>query len=179
MTTLAPWDVPAYQRIVSAAHQGSNLAIQFEDGSWATVEATRVLPPDSAEADWTAMTHDAFEIMVPTGSGEAQISWLTIRALTDRVFATHLATAADAQARHVGLRLRELRQRRDLTSKEVAQRAGITPQSLSRIEHGKHDVVFTTLQRTLAAMGCSLKDLAASPSDSMSVVVNVQGPGHG
>jgi hypothetical protein len=41
-------------------------------------------------------------------------------------------------------------------------RAGIHPQSLSRIEHGQHDVVFTTLRRVLAAMGCSLRDLAVT-----------------
>lgn len=125
------------------------------------------------------MTHDAFEIMVPTPPGEAHISWFTIRALTDRGFAAHLATMADKRARQVGLRIRELRDRRDLTSKEVAQRAGITPQSLSRIEHGKHDVVVSTLQRILAAMGYSLKDLAASSAESMRGVVDVQVPGSG
>lgn len=36
----------------------------------------------------------------------------------------------------------------------------ITPQSLSRIEHGHHDVAFQTLSRILAAMGCNLRDLA-------------------
>jgi len=33
------------------------------------------------------------------------------------------------------------------------------PQSLSRIEHGKDAVVLTTVQRLLAAMGCSMHDL--------------------
>ena len=36
----------------------------------------------------------------------------------------------------------------------------ITPQSLSRIEHGHHDVAFLTLSRILAAMGCNLRDPA-------------------
>ncbi|MGH2388657.1 MAG: helix-turn-helix domain-containing protein, partial [Chloroflexota bacterium] len=46
-----------------------------------------------------------------------------------------------------------------LTGKELADRAGITPQSLSRIEHGRHDIVFTTLKRLLAPMGYGLADL--------------------
>jgi len=45
------------------------------------------------------------------------------------------------------------------------------------MEHGKHDVVFSTLQRILAAMGYSLKDLAISSADSMTGVVDVQVPG--
>lgn len=37
----------------------------------------------------------------------------------------------------------------------------ITPQSMYRIEHGKHDVVLTTLGKILAAMGYSYGDLVA------------------
>jgi DNA-binding Xre family transcriptional regulator len=92
--------------------------------------------------------------------GHVEIPWSTIRALTDREYAAHLAEAAEEQARQIGLRIRELRELRGLSSNELAERAGITPQSLSRIEHGHHDVVFRTLRRILAAMGCSLRDLA-------------------
>lgn len=96
---------------------------------------------------------------------DVEIPWSTIRALTDKDYSAHLAAAAAEQAKKVGLRLRALRELRHLTSKEVAERAGITLQSLSRIEHGHHDVVFTTLQRILAAMGCSLQDLVVRPSE--------------
>jgi DNA-binding Xre family transcriptional regulator len=96
------------------------------------------------------------------GAETLDIPGLTIRALTDPEFSAHLARAAAEQARHVGKRLRELRIARGLSAKSVAQRAGLAPQSLSRIELGQHDVVFTTLQKILGAMGCSLSDLAAS-----------------
>jgi DNA-binding XRE family transcriptional regulator len=99
---------------------------------------------------------------VPTLDGLVEISWSAIRALTDRDYAAHLAAAAQEQARLVGLRIKALREQRGLTSKELASRAGISPQSLSRIENGHHDVVYTTLQRILAAMGASLKDLVAA-----------------
>lgn len=163
MNTAASWDSPAYRRIVSASHRGSKLLIQFEDGAWETVDAERVLPLGTRNPDWAALTFDSQEIAVPTQEGEVDIPWSMIRALTDKDFAAHLADVAAEQARQIGLRIRELREQRELSSKELAERAGITPQSLSRIEHGHHDVVFTTLQRILVAMGCSLKDLVVDP----------------
>jgi DNA-binding XRE family transcriptional regulator len=162
MITLAPWDALAYQRIASVALQGDHLAVRFDDGSWATVEVQRLLPPGSGHPDWTSITSDVYEIVVPTDRGDVEIPWTTIRALTDAAFAAHLATVAEEQSRLVGTRLRALRHRRKLTAREVAERAGITPQSLSRIENGRHDVVLTTLQRILAAMGYSLRDIAES-----------------
>jgi len=92
--------------------------------------------------------------------------------LTDGEYAAYLAAAADEQARQVGLRIRALRTSRGLSSKELAERAGIAPQSLSRIEHGRHDVVLTTLQRILAAMGYALKDLVADSSAPANGVAN-------
>src|SRR5207237_5738184 len=108
---------------------------------------------------WARLTFDRHEVVVPTPGGPVEIPWSTVRALTDRDFGVHLAAAADEQARHVGRRIKELREGRQLTAKELAARAGITPQSLSRIEHSHHDVVFTTLRRILAAMAASLHDL--------------------
>jgi len=83
--------------------------------------------------------------------------------LTDAAYSAHLAKAAAEQARKIGRRLGQLRKARGLKSKELAERAGITPQSLSRIEHGKHDLAFSTLQKLLGAMGYELKDLSDEP----------------
>ena len=153
------WDDHKYQRMVSVKALGDQLEVAFEDGTVVSIKADRLLPPGVHEAHWNALHFDAYEIMVPISRGEIEIPWSTIRLLADNEFAAHWAHTAEEQAKDIGQRLRELRRSRNLTSKEVAERAGITPQSLSRIERGHHDVVFTTLRKILAAMGCTLKDL--------------------
>jgi transcriptional regulator with XRE-family HTH domain len=162
----ARWDAPEYQRISSVHYEAGGLAVRFEDGSEVTVEADRVLPPHAREVDWERLAFDPYEITIPTADEEVEIPWSTIRVVTDKDYSAHLAAAAEEQARRIGQRIRELRRIRKLSSKELAERAGITPQSLSRIEHGRHDVVLTTLQRILAAMGYSLRDLASAPADA-------------
>ena len=165
MSVAAPWGLRGYQRIASASRDGDELVVCFEDGSLARVEAQRVLPPDTRGADWDAMAVGPYEIAVPTPDGQVEVPWSTIRALTDKAYAAHLAAAAVEEAREIGRRIKRLREGRHLSSKELAERAGLAPQSLSRIEHGRHDVTFTTLRPILAAMGCSLKDLAMPPRE--------------
>jgi DNA-binding Xre family transcriptional regulator len=159
MSVATKWDTREYQRIAAVERDGEALVVCFEDGSRVSVDP-RILLPASSTVDWDGLTANPYEIVVPGADGPMEVSWAAIRALTDRDYAAHLAAAAEEQARQVGLRIKELRQQRGLSSKELAERAGIAPQSLSRIEHGRHDVVFTTLRRILAAMGCSLRDLA-------------------
>ncbi len=158
------WDSPEYRRIASVTYTGDRLIVQFEDGTSAMVEAQRVVPPFVHDVDWNTLDWNSHEITVSGSEGPVEIPWSTIRALSDKRYAAHLAEVAEEQARQIGLRIRELRESRGMTSKALAERAGITPQSLSRIELGRHDVVFTTLQRILAAMGYALKDLAMPPS---------------
>src|SRR5205823_2092005 len=117
----------------------------------------------TSDVQWETLEFDQYQITASTLDDESiEIPWSTIRVLTDEAYSTHLAHAAEEQARQIGLRIRELRDSRQLSSKDLAERAGITPQSLSRIENGRHDVVYTTLQRLLAAMGYSLRDLAVT-----------------
>lgn len=165
----AKWDTREYRRMVSATYRDGKLVVLFEDGTWVDLKADRVMPPEARGAQWQHLSVSPYEITVPTDDGEVEIPWSTVRAITDKEYSAHLADAAEEEARQIGLRIRELRESRNLPSKELAERAGITPQSLSRIELGRHDVVFTTLQRILAAMGCSLKDLAGPPREPASV----------
>lgn len=157
------WNKPEYQRISSVTWRDDEIIVLFEDGSWVSLKPKRLLPPDIHAVDWKRMSYGPFEITVPTmDDTELRIPWSTIRALADKEFSRHLATTAEEQARQIGLRIKELRESRNISGKDLAERAGITPQSLSRIENGHHDVVFRTLRRILAAMGCSLKDLVAN-----------------
>lgn len=159
------WERPDYQRLESVAFDGARLRVRFANGDEIAVEPAQVVRPErAATADWAAATIDGPEIAVPTNDGSIGISWLDLRARTDSAFSTHLAQVADEEAQQVGQRIRHLRESRDLSSAELARRARITPQSLSRIELGRHDVVFSTLQRLLAAMNYTLGDLAEAPA---------------
>jgi transcriptional regulator with XRE-family HTH domain len=163
------WDVPAYRRISSATPRGDTLVVLFEDGSWVEVDRAQIIRPEARGVRWGEATATPYEIVVPTAGDPIEIPWSTIRAVTDREYSAYLAETSDEEAQQIGLRIRELRERRGLGSKELAERAGITPQSLSRIEHGKHDIVFTTLRRILAAMDYSLADLVVAPREPASV----------
>jgi DNA-binding Xre family transcriptional regulator len=162
------WGRSDYQRIASVEREGDELVIGFEDGSRASLHAQRLLPPNTRGADWASLKFNQYEILVSTADGQMEVPWSTVRILTDEEYSAHLAAAAEELAKRIGLRIKELRQGRRLTSKELAERAGITPRNLSRLEHGRHDVVLTTLQRILAAIGYSLKDLVADPRRSVS-----------
>ncbi len=154
------WDEPEYQRMVTAAIEDVYLVVSFENGERVKVLTESLLSPGNAGLFWDKMQVTAYEISVPTPTGVREIPWTTIRLLTDRKFAAHMAQVAEEAAQDVGHRLRTIRQSKGFTSKEVAERAGISAQSLSRIENGHHDVVFTTLNKILAAMGATLTDLA-------------------
>lgn len=75
------------------------------------------------------------------------------------LFQEHMSEMADLQKKNIGKRIKELRQSRNVKGYQLAKKADIAPQSLSRIENGKHDVNMATLDAILKAMGCTLKDL--------------------
>lgn len=93
------------------------------------------------------------------GSDGTDIPWDTIRALSDPQFAAEMARAAAHNALRVGATLRTLRRQRGFTTAEIGTRTGMAQQSISRIENGRHDVSFSTLEKILAALGCTLCDL--------------------
>jgi len=160
------WEKREYRRIENAMLSGSNLIVAFEDGAVIEISIERLLPHGVPNRDWVEFSFDHNRIWGTVGSHPVEIPWYTIRSLTDPEFSSHLAARAEDQAKTIGTRLRNLRESKGLTSKQVAERAGISAQSLSRIEHGRHAVVFTTLQRILAAMGCPLRDIAQIDSQS-------------
>jgi DNA-binding Xre family transcriptional regulator len=153
------WNDPRFQQICSVKADHNNLVVHFEDGAEAKIEIRKILPLDINQPRLDRLHFNPYEIILPTENGEIEISWSTIRALSDAEYSAHLSKVAEEQAKNIGRRLRELRKRRGMKSKELAERAGITPQSLSRIENGKHDIAFSTLQKLLGAMGYALKDL--------------------
>lgn len=157
------WDEDSYLRIVSACYDQARdtLTVTFRNGDTVTLSARCLLRSEQEHIDWPSMEIVGnYHLDVPARPHHLEISGFAIRALTDAAFSAHLAAQAEQEARQVGRRLREMRKARGLSAKEVAARAGLSAQSISRIELGQHDVVLTTLEKILAVMGYTLRDLA-------------------
>ena len=72
------------------------------------------------------------------------------------------ANASDEnRQRALGQALRGLRQRTGITQKELGARVNIDPTYVSRVEGGRINLRWATLQRFLRALDATLADLAA------------------
>jgi transcriptional regulator with XRE-family HTH domain len=74
---------------------------------------------------------------------------------------------------HVGVRVRELRQARGLSGRELASRAGVSAGYLSRLENGRLSPTVSTLTRIMRAMGEPVAKVFGEP-DSNEPVVRVE-----
>ncbi len=62
--------------------------------------------------------------------------------------------------RSLGLALREIRRRAGITQKEMTERESLDETYVSRVEHGRIDVKWTTLLRFLRVLRADLRQLA-------------------
>jgi len=156
------WDSRDYLMITGVSVETNSLRVHFANGDIEQIDCTRLVPPRVDRVRWAEsyVADDRLHVTVPAEPREVQISWSVIRGLTDPQFASHMAEHASAQARYVGVRLRELRKKRGLTQAQVAESASIEPANLSRIENGHFDVSTSTLWKVLGAMGYVPGDLA-------------------
>ncbi len=177
------WDDDAYVRIADARYDPGHdeLTVRFADGESVSLAAWRLLRSTTRAPDWANLgVVDGYHITVPVAAGsgdlgtdETDIPGTTIRSISDPAFAAHMARQAEESARHVGGRLKALRQARGLTAQQVAERVDMAQQNVSRIEQGRHSVSYKTLEKLLAAMGYTLDDLLPvqenAPSEAGSV----------
>lgn len=71
----------------------------------------------------------------------------------------------------VGPRLRQLRERKAMSARQVAELAGLTPAYLSRLENGRVSPTVTTLAKLVAAMGETMATLFSEPTGPHEPVV--------
>ena len=71
----------------------------------------------------------------------------------------------------VGPRLRQLRDQKGMSARQVAELAGLTPAYLSRLENGRVSPTVATLARLVAAMGETMATLFAEPPGEAQPVV--------
>ena len=82
--------------------------------------------------------------------------------------------SADSEAPpggEVGPRLRQLREQKALSARQVADLAGVTPAYLSRLENGRISPTVATLARLVAAMGETMATLFSEPPGTEDAVV--------
>jgi transcriptional regulator with XRE-family HTH domain len=155
------WNKIEYQRIKSVLLDQNHFKIEFENGDTCLVSIDSLIPDFAFDVNLKDLTYDEYEIKIPAKPDNIEIPWDKIRVITDKEYSKHIASQAEEQAKLVGIKIKKLREKKGLKSFELAERAGITPQTISRIEQGRTDVSFANLRRILAAMGCTLKDLAS------------------
>ena len=66
----------------------------------------------------------------------------------------------------IGLQLRDLRKRRDLSQREVADAIGLPQSNLSRIENGKQRLNLTVLARMLSIYQTSIQEFFAREDEA-------------
>lgn len=81
---------------------------------------------------------------------------------------TQVREAADGE---VGPRLRQLREQKGLSARQVAGLAGVTPAYLSRLENGRVSPTVASLARLVAAMGETMATLFQEPPGPRETVV--------
>ena len=153
------WDKNTYQRIENALLLKDSIEVLFENGDEAKVSLKSILPVSFNE-NHIEMDFNSYELILKNNDLKVVIPWSKIRVLTDIEYSRYMVGQAEEQAKDVGKKIKGLRERKGIKSNELADRSGLTAQTISRIERGHTDVSFATLRKMLAAMGLTLKDLA-------------------
>ena len=82
-----------------------------------------------------------------------------------------VSEAAPSGDGEVGPRLRQLRDQKGLSARQVAELAGLTPAYLSRLENGRVSPTVATLARLVSAMGETMATLFVEPPGEAHPVV--------
>lgn len=163
---MSAWDDLKYQRISEVKLQNNIFTVEFDNGDVADIPVQSITPSSIKKIFPDDFTFNSFEIIIPAEPFDIEIPWDKIRVNSDLAFSNYMAQQAEEQAKSVGEKIKSLRERKGLKSLELAKKSGLTAQTISRIENGKTDVSFQTLNRILVSMGYDLKDLENNPEQS-------------
>lgn len=159
------WDTRPYRWIASAELDGPNLCVGFENGDRVRVDVARLLPQGADVSRASDLTFTEHDVSIPSSEGAIDVSWVSIRLLTDPAFDAHWAAMAAEEARIIGERIAGFRRERGLSRAALARRADLSVERLSKIEDGSARASFATLERVLAPLGLGLDDLAGKTDD--------------
>lgn len=169
MTSQAPtWAEAGYADIKSVEKRGDNIEVEFINGDLLIVD-----PPmfGVSTADFTVEfdADEGLSLQVKESSGHVtNLTWTQLRAAHDPAFAQELRRREIEEARRLGLRLRALREDKNLSQRDVAKAVGMSPPQLSKIETGTQDLRVSTVQALLRAMGATFSDISGPGAPEVS-----------
>lgn len=154
------WTEPGYADIVSATRSGDEIEVAFANGDLISIPSA-MIGVSSADFQVQVDPEEALSVGIIDGSAEPrEVSWTQIRAMTDPAFAQELRRRDAEEARRVGLRLKALREDRNLSQRDLANLVGMSAPQLSKIESGAFDLRLSTVRSLLRAMGADFADIA-------------------
>lgn len=153
------WLERGYSDIVAARLNAGVLEVEFGNGDIVEMSpgmfGLEVIT--GAEVD----PEEALSVRVLNGDGRpVEVSSTRIRSATDPEYALELRRLDAEQSRRLGLRLKALREDRNLSQRDLAHLVGMPPPQLSKIESGSYDLRVSTVQTLLRAMDASFADIA-------------------
>jgi transcriptional regulator with XRE-family HTH domain len=154
----APWSEEGYADITAAVRSGADIEVEFANGDVVLLPASRFGLVGDFEVEPDAEEGLSVRIVRPSGQ-PAVLAWTQIRSAADPTFAHELRRREMEEARRIGLRLRALREDKNLNQRDVANLVGMSAPQLSKIESGSFDLRVSTVQSLLRAMGASLSDI--------------------
>jgi DNA-binding XRE family transcriptional regulator len=78
---------------------------------------------------------------------------------TRRPGRTQMSSGFFTAQKQLGVRIREMRERKSWLQRDLAKAAGLPVRTIGRIERGEVDVRLSTISRIAKALGVTLKDL--------------------
>lgn len=159
---------PDSLREVRYSSNGDGLWVVFGDGlsgavSWQSLGLGEELQDLYLESATPAPGAKAIEIATASG-GLFHIGSASVRAVIDQKFAQKLSHDSDAATRSLGERLRKARETSGITQQELESRSGLAQALISKLERGKHQPRFDTLQRYADGLGVSVTSLLSGTS---------------
>lgn len=85
-------------RIANVVHHDDHLTVASADQTQSIVDTSCLIPVSADEPQWHDLTFTDDEIIVPAEPQTIEISWLTVRSLTDPEFDAYLGEQARQEA---------------------------------------------------------------------------------
>src|SRR4051794_18661625 len=120
------WENTMYQRINKAEIAKHDLVVTFENGDVSYIEVKAVLPFEKGienDVRNEHLTYNDYEVILTVDEEKYRIPWDKIRVLTDKDFSKYLADEAEKQAKLIGVKLKRLREKKNIRSNELAERS--------------------------------------------------------